>query len=135
MSKPTSETDKLVEDLKREIEELRKMVQGEIENRKKLAKLIINIGNQLEQHLNGKMTIDDIQSCMQRVQEMVSILESTGMIRQGEGNGGLLATALAQMLRQQQEVQTPTIERMNTSSKKLKKLLESDDEEEDEGKE
>ncbi len=119
-----------IEELKHELEEIKKMVQNEIENRKKLAKVLVTLGNQLDQHMKGQMTLEDLQNCMQKVQEMVSILEGTGVIRQGEGNGGLLATALAQMLRQQQAVQTPTIEKMNTSSKKLKKLLE--DEESDE---
>jgi predicted esterase YcpF (UPF0227 family) len=118
-----------IETLKHEIEELKKIVESEVENRKKLAKAILTLSNKLDQHIKGQMTLDDLQNCMQKVQEMVTILESTGVIRQGEGNGGLLASALAQMLRQQQAIQTPAIEKVDTSSKKLKKLLEEEEDE------
>jgi hypothetical protein len=120
-----------IDELRHEIQELKKALQNEIENRRKLAKAFVTLGNQLEQHMKGQMTLEDLQNCLQKVQEVVSILESTGVIRQGEGGGGLLASALAQMLRQQQMTQTPTIEKVDTSSKKLKKLLEEPDEEED----
>ncbi len=116
-------------DLKQEIEELKKTVQTEIENRKKIAKTLLAIANKLDQHLKGQMTLDDLQSCLQKVQEMVSLLESSGMIHQGEGQGGLLASALVQMMRQQQTTQSPTIEKANMSSSKLKKMLEEDDDE------
>jgi cell division septum initiation protein DivIVA len=116
-------------DLKQEIEELKKTVQTEIENRKKIAKTLLSIANKLDQHLKGQMTLDDLQSCLQKVQEMVSLLESSGMIHQGEGQGGLLASALVQMMRQQQTTQSPTIEKANMSSSKLKKMLEEDDDE------
>ncbi len=115
--------------LAEEVKELRRVITGEVENRKKLARAILTLSNKLDQHLKGQMTLNDLQSCMQRVQEMVSILESTGVIRQGEGSGSLLASALAQMMRQQQGTPTPPIERVSTSSDKLKKLLE--DEEDD----
>ncbi len=118
-----------IDEIKHEVEELKKMVQTEIENRKKIAKAILTLSNKLDQHMKGQMTLEDLQSCMQRVQEMISILEGAGMLRQGEGSGGLLASALIQMLRQQQATQTPTIEKVNTSSDKLKKLLEEDEDE------
>jgi Asp-tRNA(Asn)/Glu-tRNA(Gln) amidotransferase B subunit len=113
--------------LMEEVRELKRVVTGEVENRKKLAKAILTLSNKVDQHLKGQMTLEDLQSCMQRVQEMVSILEGAGMLRQGEGSGGLLASALAQMMRQQQGTPTPPIERVSTSSDKLKKLLEEEE--------
>lgn len=121
--------------LEEKIAELEKKLNEEIESRKKLAKALLNLIDKFEKHVSGEMTINDIQKCLEKAQELASLLQQAGMLSSG-GEGGL-ASVIAQIIKAQQAQALPPIEVKSLDkekTKRLKKLLE-DEEDEDEDKE
>ncbi len=117
------------------IAELERKLNEEIESRKKLAKALLNLIDSFERHVSGEMTINDIQKCLEKVQEVAMLLQQAGLFNTG-GEGGI-ASVIAQVLKAQQSQALPPVEMKSLDkekTKKLKKLLE-DEEDEDESEE
>ena len=121
------------EDLIKKIEELQGTLQKEVEARKQLAKVVIKIADKLDEHVKGGMTIEELQACLNKINELVSALHSAG-IGVGEGGQSLLAQMLmAQRMQQQQAGETEIKTISSSKRKKLKELLEEDEEGEEQG--
>jgi len=114
------------------IDKIEKTLRDEIEARKELARALIKIADKLEEHTKGGMSIEELQSCLNKVNELVSTLQSAGIGLGGEGNGNLLAQVLAYQKMQERMAGDTSIQPISSSkSKKLKKLLEEEDEDEE----
>ena len=123
------------EEVAKKIEELTKMIQDEINARKQLARAVIKLSEKLEEHVKGGMSIEELQACLQKVQELVSTLQSAGINLGGEGNNWLTALLAYNRLMQQQAGETEVKQIDSKKSKKIKKILEEAEEDESESEE
>lgn len=127
--KPELDLTKRIEELEKKVQEL----QDQLEKTKQAIKTVAGI---LDNHLKGKWTLEDIQTALTHINEMVNLLTQAGLIRPGaDGGGNWLQMMLAQQLMQraqaqtQQDVQIEPLKKKN--KKKLKKFLDEELEEEE----
>jgi len=117
-------------DLNKRVEELEKKVQELSEQLEKTKNAVKTVAGILDNHLNGKWTLEDIQMALNHINEMVQLLTQAGIIRPGgEGSGNLLQMMLAQqMLAQKQAQNEVEVEPLKKKQKKkLKKFLEEEE--------
>ena len=118
--------------IEKKLAELEKKLDEEVENRKKLARAVLKLVDKFDAHIKGELTLDDIQHCVNKVNEFLGVIQGLS-IPGSAGEQGNLLSLLAMMMRQQGQQAEPKIERLDSEkSKKLRELL---DEGESEGNE
>ena len=123
------------EEVAKKFDEVMKLLQDEVNARKQLARAVIKLSEKLEEHIKGGMSLEELQACLQKVQELVSTLQSAGIGVGGEGNNWLTALLAYNRMMQQQAGETEIKQISSKKSKKIKQLLEEAEKDEDEGEE
>jgi len=120
-----NDSGKKIEELEKKVEEL----SNQIEKVKGAVKSIAEI---LDKHIKGQWTLEDIQNALTHINNLVSLLQQSGIIKPGEGGGNLMQMLLAQQMLAQRQTAQENVEvepLKKKEKKKLKKFLEDEEEE------
>lgn len=126
-----------VANLEKEVQDLKEQLKKTNERIDMLKQKTLEILDLLENHVKGKWTLDEIQNALTQINQLVSLLESAGILNQGDGQGWLAKLIAQQYFAQKQPAQEEVEVRKMPKSKqkKIKQIFEDDEEEENEEEE
>ena len=120
-----NDSGKKIEELEKKVEEL----SNQIEKVKGAVKSIAEI---LDKHIKGQWTLEDIQNALTHINNLVSLLQQSGIIKPGEGGGNLMQMLLAQQMLAQRQTAQENVEVEPLKKKEKKKLNKSLEDEQEE---
>ena len=120
-----------IQQLEAKIAELEKKLAEEVENRKKIARAVLKISERIESHMKGEMTLEDVQNCVNKVNEFLSIVQGLSIPSAGSEQGGimsLMSLLMKQHLASKESDEGPEVKRLSKKeSEKLREVLEDDE--------
>ena len=111
--------------------ELEKKLTEEIENRKKIARAVLKLSERIESHMKGEMTLEDVQNCVNKVNEFLSIVQGLNVPSGGSEHGGIMSL-MSLLMRQHLASKTADdgveVKRLSKKeSEKLREMIEGDE--------
>lgn len=120
-----------IDELERQVKELK----AKIEALKNVTSKLLDM---YDSHIQGKWTLEEIKLALENIQELISLLRSSGMLQEGGDNSGMLQRLIAEeYMRSRRVPQQGDVEVERLSKKEMKKLkkIMKDEDEEDQKKE
>ena len=118
-----------IDELERQVKELK----AKIEALKNVTSKLLDM---YDSHIQGKWTLEEIKLALENIQELISLLRSSGMLQEGGDNSGMLQRLIAEEYMRSRRVPQQgdvEVERLSKKEmKKLKKIMKDEDEEDEE---
>ncbi|WDS52718.1 hypothetical protein SSRV2_ORF33 [Saccharolobus shibatae rod virus 2] len=118
-----------IDELERQVKELK----AKIEALKNVTSKLLDM---YDSHIQGKWTLEEIKLALENIQELISLLRSSGMLQEGGDNSSMLQRLIAEEYMRSRRVPQQgdvEVERLSKKEmKKLKKIMKDEDEEDEE---